>query len=94
MSVSYYVYYRIEPAAAAVAGRAAAALIEHVCGATGIQGTLKRKRGEEHLWMEIYPGVGDTAGFERALAAALEASGLAAHLAPGKGRHLECFYDD
>lgn len=94
MSVSYYVYYRIDPAAAAPAGRAAADLLERVRSATGIQGTIKRKRNEEHLWMEIYPGIHDAAGFEQALAAAFAASGLAAHLAPGKGRHLECFHDD
>lgn len=94
MSVSYYVYYRIDPATTAGAERAAADLLERMRRATGIQGTLKRKRGEEHLWMEIYPGIRDAAGFEQALAAAFEASGLAAHLAPGKGRHLECFHDD
>ncbi len=93
MSVSYYVYYRIDPAAAAPATRAAADLMERIRHATGVQGTLKRKRGEEHLWMEIYPGVSDTAGFERALAQACADSGLDDHLAPGKGRHLECFHD-
>jgi hypothetical protein len=94
MSVSYYVYYRIDPAATAAARRAAGDLLERVRSASGIQGTIKRKRSEEHLWMEIYPGVRDAAGFEQALAAAFEASGLAAHLVPGKGRHLECFHDD
>ena len=68
---------------------------KHVRGAMALVTDItERKRGEEHLWMEIYPGIRDAAGFEQALAAAFEASGLAACLTPGKGRHLECFHDD
>ncbi|MGH8620409.1 MAG: DUF4936 family protein [Burkholderiales bacterium] len=92
MSVAYYVYYRIEPAAAVVARLAVDALFEHVRQVTGIHGVLKRKRGEEHLWMEIYEGVQDTVAFEAALAAAFSESGLEKHLQAGK-RHIECFHD-
>ena len=93
MSVAYYVYYRTEPAAGVAARLAVDDLFARVRQATGIRGALKRKRGEEHLWMEIYDDVQDAAVFEAALAAAFSASGLEHHLQVGGRRHLECFHD-
>jgi hypothetical protein len=93
MSVSYYIYYRVEPGRMAEAETAARRLLQRMQEVAGLAGTLKRKRGEEHLWMEIYDRVIDEAAFEWALAEAFEASGLRTHLQAGGQRHIECFRD-
>jgi hypothetical protein len=93
MTVSYYIYYRVAPARAAQADAAARKLLQRVQDVTGVAGTLKRKRGEDQLWMEIYERVSDEAAFEWALAEAFEASGLRTCLQADSQRHTECFRD-
>jgi len=92
-ALSYYIYYRVDAAAAAAGAAAARGLIEAVRVATGVTGRLLRKRGEPLLWMEVYEGVTDAASFERALAQAVASADLQRCLQPGSARHVECFDD-
>lgn len=93
MPFSFYVYYRVDPAQADACGSRVRKLLAAVHAATGIQGRLLTKRGEPHLWMEIYDGVADEAKFEWDLAEAAGKLGIQAFLQPGGGRHVECFQD-
>ena len=88
---SYYIYYRVQPEKAAACGPVVRELMAAVGKATGVHGRLLTKRGEPHLWMEIYENVADGAKFEWELADAAGRMGIQAYLLPGSGRHLECF---
>lgn len=83
----FYVWYTVGPdrsaALAAVGG-----LLAAVEDATGIAGRVLARRDDPATWMEIYENVGDTAGFERTLAALAKQHGI------GKvtgARHIERF---
>jgi hypothetical protein len=89
--VSYYVYYRVSPAHAALARQAVAAMLTLLEQRIFVSGRLLRRQDEPLLWMEVYEGVRDTVAFENALAGLLDASGLAAFLAPGATRKTERF---
>jgi hypothetical protein len=91
MPHSYYIYYRIAPEQASACEARVRALFAEIQEATGVQGSLMVKRGEPLLWMEVYERVADEQSFERALASALERSGLEACLQSGASRRIECF---
>ena len=91
MALSYYIYYRIQPAKAAACEARTRELLASLRTATGIAGRLLRKRGESNLWMEVYEGVADDTQFEWELADAAGRLALQEFLLPGSGRHVECF---
>jgi hypothetical protein len=91
VALSYYVYYRIEPRREADARARAEALLAAVAHEHGVPGRLLRKRDEPALWMEVYEGVSDAAGFEAALERACAASGIVEVLLQGSVRRTECF---
>jgi len=91
MTCSYYIYYRIDPARSEACGVKVRALLADVHAKTGIRGRLLTKRGEPNLWMEIYEGVSDEAGFEWELADAVGRHGIQGFLQPHTTRHTECF---
>lgn len=88
---SYYIYYRVDPERASGCRDAAGKVLDAVHRATGIRGRLLKKRNEPLLWMEIYEGVTDEAGFEWALAEAVSAAAILPLLQQGSSRHTECF---
>jgi hypothetical protein len=88
---AYYVYYRViegEDVGMATAVRAAQA---EITATIGIAARLLARRDEPDLWMEVYEGVTDADGFERALAACVERHELAKLARPGTVRTTECF---
>jgi hypothetical protein len=91
MSVSYYIYYRVEAAKTGECACAVGDLFAAIRNTTGIDGRLLKKRGEPLLWMEIYEQVGDAAQFEWELAEAVARLHLQDFLQTGSGRHVECF---
>ena len=91
MAISYYIYYRVEPAKAAACERQINELFAAVRRATGINGQLMKKRGEPNLWMEVYGNVADAAKFEWELAEAVGRLKIQEFLLPGTPRHVEVF---
>jgi hypothetical protein len=91
MSLSYYIYYRVQPEKAAACERAVREVLSSIRAATGKAGRLMKKRGEANLWMEVYEGVADDAKFEWELADAAGRLKIQDYLLPGSGRHVECF---
>lgn len=91
MAWNYYIYYRVDAAQSGRCTVAAQMLLDRMQDKTGIRGRLLKKRNEPLLWMEIYEGVTDEAGFEWELAEAVTASGLQNYLQAGSARHVECF---
>lgn len=90
MALSYYIYYRIDPARTGPAEARIRELLAAVRKSTGIQGRLLTKRGEPNLWMEVYENVADESKFEWELADAAGRLEVEEFLLPG-GRHIECF---
>ena len=93
MPVAFYVYYRIDPAAADAVRKRIDTLFDRLEQRCGVRGRLLSKRGEPHLWMEVYEGVTDAGGFESALQAEAAALGLDALLLAGNRRAVEAFED-
>lgn len=93
MALSYYIYYRVQPERTAACEPVIREVLEAVRKATGINGSLLRKRGEPNLWMEIYEGVTDDARFEWELANAAGRLKVQEFLLPGSNRYVECFED-
>ena len=91
MPYSFYIYYRVDPAASVPAEARIRELLAAVRKTTGISGKLMRKRGESNLWMEIYLDVADDAKFEWELADAVGRLNVQEFLLPGTPRHVECF---
>ena len=91
MSVSCYVYYRIQPQREAQARERVRALLAHMSQHCGIAGRLLCKSGEANLWMEVYDAVEDYAAFEAGLAQACAATRIDEVLIPGSVRKVECF---
>jgi hypothetical protein len=87
-----YIYYQVREADTAVLHGAVAAMQGALAAGWGITPQLKR-RPQAHegmqTWMEVYPAVPD--GFDAALAAAVQQSGLLP-LTAGP-RHSEVFTD-
>jgi hypothetical protein len=88
-----YVYYSVAPQLGDGAAAAAALLLAQVKAATGLAGRIRHRADDPWLWMEIYEGVTDRAGFTDTLARLRAATALPACLAPGKTFHTECFQD-
>jgi hypothetical protein len=91
MPCSYYIYYRVDPAKAAACEPRIRELLAAVHAATGIRGRIMKKRGEPHLWMEIYENVANEAKFEWELAEAVGSLKVQECLLPGTPRYMECF---
>lgn len=91
MHWNYYIYYRVDAAKTGPCAVAVEYLLDAVRRKTGVQGRVLKKRNEPLLWMEIYEGVTDEAGFEWELADAVTASGINSFLQTGGARHTECF---
>jgi hypothetical protein len=91
MTLSYYIYYRVQPGKEAAAGKAIQSVLSSVRETTGVSGCLMKKRGEPNLWMEVYEGVTDDAKFEWELAESAGRLKIQEFLLPGSGRHIECF---
>ncbi len=87
----YYVWYRVAQADRDTETAVRGMLARLACR-TGVAGILKKKRGEPGLWMEVYEGVADPAGFERLLAQALDEYDVEMFL--DGPRHTECFLAD
>ena len=93
VAFSFYIYYRVDPAKAAVCELRIRELLASVRKATGISGQLMKKRDESNLWMEVYENVADEAKFEWELAEAAGRLKVQEFLLPGAQRYLECFKD-
>jgi hypothetical protein len=91
MSVSYYIYYRVQPEKTGNCEPVIREMMAAVQKATGISGRLLTKRGEPNLWMEIYESVVDEAKFEWELADAAGRLKIQDFLLPGSSRYIECF---
>jgi hypothetical protein len=91
--LAFYVYYRVDPVAADAARARVDALFDRLEQRCGVRGRLLTKRGEPHLWMEVYEGVSDAAGFESTLEAEAAGLGLDALLRAGNRRTVEAFED-
>ena len=89
----YYIYYRIDPTQTPAAQAAVQHVFRHVQDTLHIHGVLRRKCGEENLWMEIYEGITDCEKFESILSEAEQQSNVMNTLNTGERRHRECFID-
>jgi hypothetical protein len=89
--IAFYVYYRVDPVAASSARARVRQLFERLEQRCGVRGRLLAKRGDSHLWMEVYEDTGDPARFESAMRAEVVALNLDAILLAGHERRLECF---
>lgn len=87
----YYVWYRVAQADRDTETAVRGMLARLACR-SGVAGTLKKKRSEPRLWMEVYEGVTDAAAFERLLAQALDEYDVEMFL--DGPRHTECFLAD
>lgn len=87
----YYIYYRVNPHYEAEAGAAVEQMQYEIEAETGIRGRVLRKRGEPHLWMEIYENVAAGDALEKQLAMAAEKTRFSHFLQEGSTRKLECF---
>ncbi|HEY2862802.1 MAG TPA: DUF4936 family protein [Casimicrobiaceae bacterium] len=86
-----YVYYRIDPARAADARRAIAAIFASLEQRIGLGGRLLQRQDDPLLWMEVYEDIRDPVHFETALADLLAAHRFSRFLGPGSARKAERF---
>ena len=91
MSLTYYVYYRVEPRREADARQRVQSVLAQVRHDCGVAGRVLRKRDEPNLWMEVYEAVEEHVVFEAALERAAAATRIAEVLAAGSARKVECF---
>lgn len=87
-----YIYYRVAEAQAAALLPQVQAMQAALAGSHGVQVALKRRPDSKdglQTWMEVYGAV--PPAFDRALAQAVVAAGLARHIS-GE-RHTEVFVD-
>ena len=86
---SAYVYYRIDPAEAALAAGRIDALLEMMSGHCSRPPRRLARCDDAATWMEVYEHIADYAAF----AAAMDAAVRAVDCSPfTRGeRHLECF---
>lgn len=91
MPHSYYIYYRVDPDKVEACEQKVKELLRAVKKGTGIAGRLLRKRGEPHLWMEVYENVSDEAKFEWEVADLADQLKVKEYLESGTTRHMECF---
>ena len=88
---AYFIYYRLEPEAAASAPWQR--LFREVEAECGVSGRLYGPAPDGRTWMEVYEPVAaeQCAAFEAALAAAEEHARIREWLAPAEQRHREIF---
>ena len=86
---SVYVYYKVRSTDVVAAWDAAGKILNHVQQVTGVRGRLMHRRDEPDTWMEVYEGIADESQFDRALEAAVAASGFGKAI--GAIRHTERF---
>jgi hypothetical protein len=91
--LAFYVYYRIDPAAAGEERLRVDQLFDRLQQRCKVRGRLLTKRDEPNLWMEAYEGVQDGPLFESSLQAEAASLGLEAMLSPGSRRNLESFQE-
>ena len=91
MSLSYYIYYRVNPDRATQARQIVEKLQQELRKLTGVQGRLLHRRDDPATWMEVYEGIADEAAFETALEGAVSRCDLAPVLATGSRRVTEIF---
>jgi hypothetical protein len=89
---SAYVYYRIDPAQAALAAARIDALLKMMGGHCSQPPRRLGRCDDAATWMEIYEDIADFTAFAAALDAAVRAVDCAA-FTRGE-RHLECFSPD
>ncbi|MEO5699758.1 MAG: DUF4936 family protein [Casimicrobiaceae bacterium] len=100
-AATVYVYYRVTGAGAesatiadsdtvATVATVVATLLRDVEHATGIAGSLMRRRDDATTWMEVFAPVTDVDGFLLALAGCEARAGIAALVEDGR-RRRECF---
>lgn len=71
MASSLYVWYRVT-GEAGEAETAIRSMLARLACRTGVAGRLLKKLDEPGLWMEVYEGIGDRAGFLPRLAQAAD----------------------
>ena len=86
---SAYVYYRIDPAQAALAADRIDALLSMMAGHCGQPPRRMSRCDDPETWMEVYEGIADVTAFASTLKMAVQAFNCAAFI-QGE-RHLECF---
>ena len=91
MPLNFYIYYRVEPAGAAVLEARIHEMQAALHHQTGVAGRLLKKRDEPLLWMEVYENVAAAENFEDALIRVVEEYRIPQFLEPGSQRHTECF---
>jgi hypothetical protein len=84
-----YIYYRIDPAQAALAATRIDALLDALTPYCKHPPRRLQRCDDPATWMEIYDGITDFAAFSAALDAALQTHDCMAAIV-GE-RHLECF---
>jgi hypothetical protein len=89
--VHCYIYYRVDPARAAAAREAMAAVLASIEQRAGVTGRLLQRQDEPTLWMEVYESIRDPARFEEMLANLLDTHRFSQFLAPGSARKIERF---
>jgi len=62
--MNYYVYYKVDPAAAGALRRAVEALFSRAHSQFGVRGRWMRRRDDPATYMEVYEEVADEAAFE------------------------------
>lgn len=92
MSLSFYIYYRVDAKNADEAETLVRSMQARLACRSGIRGKLLKKRDEPGLWMEIYEDVEEPERFERLLDQAVDEFDLAMFLEGP--RHAECFLAD
>ena len=90
MTVSIYVYYRVDASRTEAARNAVERILEEMRRSCS-RARLMVRAGESLLWMEVYEDVVHPVGFERDLDDAVHRHGLQICLAPGQRRHMETF---
>lgn len=63
----YYIYYRVAAADGERLQSTVTAMQTDLHDTTGIAGRLLQRRDDPQTWMEVYEGVSDRDGFEKAL---------------------------
>lgn len=89
--MNFYVWYRVErddrDTETAVRG-----MMARLACRSGVPGQLLKKRDEPCLWMEVYAGVADPAGFERLMAQQVDEFDLGMFI--DGNRRVEAFQQD
>jgi len=89
--LSYFIYYRLRPEAAAGAFATVAAMQLRLGEITGISGRVLRGADDPMTFMEVYEDVADDGAFQTTLKELVAEHGLAGLLADGAVRHVERF---